>query len=98
MLQLYVNGFEKRGDLAQISIESNDPKLATNHNLVYFLITVLAQTTILYLPSGTRTMPVRFAVPSCGPFTFIHSIRRSLHEREAWSRDLNVIVATEVAQ
>ena len=68
----YVSGFEKRGHLAQISIERYDPKLATNHNLVYFLITVLAQTTILYLPSGTRVMSVRVTVSSCEVSTFIH--------------------------
>ena len=95
---LIVSEFEKRGHLAQISIQRYDPKLATNHNLVYFLIIVLAQTTILYLPSGTRAMPVRVAVPPCEAFTFIHSIRHSLREREAWSHDLNVTVATEVAQ
>ena len=79
----YVSRFEKRGHLAQISIERYDPKLLTNHNLVYFLITVLAQTTILYLPPGTRTMPARVAVPPCEESTFIHSIRHSLHEWEA---------------
>ena len=43
-------------------------------------------------------MPVRVAVPPCEAFTFIHSIRHPLREREAWSHDLNVTVATEVAQ
>ena len=93
-----MSGFEKRGHLAQISIKRYEPKLATNHNLVYFLITVLAKTTILYLPSGTRAMPMRVAVPPCKASTFIHSIRHSMREREAWSRDLNITVAMEVAE
>ena len=91
-----MSGFEKKGHLAQISIERYDPKLATNHNLVYFLITVLAQTTILYLPLVQERCPCILLFLHAS--TFIHSIRYSLREWEAWSRDLNVTVATNVAQ